>query len=105
MNCSPPPPPQSVQHSISICLLSVFFKYLALCLDPIFIQFGRPPVWNCPTDKSAAAGGQAAKKGSSSSISSKVKNPSSEAADDLDMLGQPSFSAPNRSGKAKPYFL
>ncbi len=66
-------------------------------------------MWNCPTDKSAAAGGQAAKKGSSNSMSSssssKVKNPSSEVADDLDMLGQPSFSAPNRSGKAKPYFF
>ena len=68
-------------------------------------------MWNCPTDKAAAAGGQSAKKGASKSslkeaeMSKKLKKEGSkEEAEELDMLGQPSLFTPNRSGKERNSF-
>jgi hypothetical protein len=84
--------------------------------DPIFINFGRPPLWNCPTEKTTAGDGpptSSTKKTPSSgsnisaqkednSSSNKLSNHSGGGGEETDMEGQPSIYAPNRSGDKRP---
>jgi hypothetical protein len=84
-------------------VLNIFFIFS----DPIFIDFGRRPAWNCPSADGLQQGAanMAAKKVQSSSSSnnkdlrSSNSNRELSSSEELDMEGESSIFAPNRSGK------